>query len=244
MALTRAQLLSGNNSQGTVLPGQVQAVTAGSGVTISPLGVLSINPADPTFNVFIRTNNPAAYNSYIWPAGPGATGQQLTTDGAGNLLWADSDGIPWTAKGQLVVGTGVGTDTLLSVGTDTAVLLADSTTASGLVYSNNTTGAMLVPVGDTGQQPASPVEGQIRYNTDDDQFEGYSGSPLAWQPLGGGQPTGGGNDKIFFTNSQNVTVNYTLPTAPLAKNSVSAGPITIAAGVTVTIPAGQAWSIV
>jgi hypothetical protein len=244
VALTRAQLLSGNSTQGTVLPGEVQAVTAGAGIVISPLGVLGINVADPAFNALVRTNNTSAYNAYVWPGGPGTNGQQLTTDGSGNLFWSDSDGIPWTAKGQLIVGTGIGTDTLLSVGADSTVLLADSSTATGFVYSDSSTGAMLVPVGDTAQQPTSPIEGQIRYNTDDDQFEGYSGNPLSWQPLGGGQPTGGGNDKIFFTNSQDVTVDYTLPTAPLLKNAVSAGPVTIAAGITVTVPAGQSWSIV
>ena len=235
--------MAGNNAQGIVLPG-VQAVSAGTGVTISPAGALSINTTDPAFNAFVRTNSLVSYNAYVWPNTDGTVGQQLTTDGAGNLFWSDSDGIPWTALGQLIVGTGAGTDVILNPGADTAVLMADSTTASGLVYSNNSTDGMLVPAGTTVQQPAAPVEGQIRYNTDDDQFEGYSGNPLAWQPLGGGQPTGGGNDKIFFTNSQDVTVDFTLPTAPLPKNSVSAGPITVAAGITVTIPAGQAWSIV
>jgi hypothetical protein len=36
---------------------------------------------------FVALNNPAAYNSYVWPNTDGATGEVLTTDGAGNLTW-------------------------------------------------------------------------------------------------------------------------------------------------------------
>jgi hypothetical protein len=142
----------------------------------------------------------------------------------------------------LIVGTGVNTDVLLNVGTDTAVLVANSASASGLAYSNTLTSAIQLPAGADGVKPAGTV-GMVRYNTTNNEFEGFSGSPASWQSLGG-QPTGGANDKIFYLNSQNVTTNYTLPSTPLAKNSMSAGPITINTGVTVTIPAGQSWSIV
>jgi hypothetical protein len=235
-------LLAGNSTQGVTLPGQPQGVTAGTGVSISPTGVLSID-LGPTFNGFIKTNSASAYNAYVWPGSAGTAGQQLQTDGSGGLTWADSDGIPWTAKGQLIVGTGVGTDVLLNPGTDTAVLVADSASASGLAYSNLLTSAIQLPAGTTANQPGTPSVGMVRYNTTNNEFEGYSGSPASWQALGG-QPTGGANDKIFYLNSQNVTTNYTLPSVPLAKNAMSAGPITINAGITVTVPAGQSWSIV
>jgi hypothetical protein len=241
MALTRAQLLSGNSSQGAVLSNQVQGVTAGAGVQISGTGALSINSSDPTFNGFIKTNNTSAYNGYVWPGSDGTAGFQLTTDGAGNLTWADADSIPWTAKGQLVVGTGAATQTLLSVGTNTSFPVADSTATSGLVYTSALKSAVLLPVGNaTTERPTVPVVGQVRYNNVANEFEGYSGASPVWQPLGG-QPTGGGNDKIFFTNSQVVTTNYTLPTG---KNAMTAGPVTVNAGVTVTVPAGAAWSVV
>jgi hypothetical protein len=242
LALTRSQLIAGNSSLGVTLPGQPQGVTAGVGVTISPTGVLSID-LGPGFNSFIKTNSAAAFNNYIWPNTAGSAGAQLTTDGSGNLTWSDSDGIPWTAKGQLIVGTGVGTDVLLNVGTDTSVLVANSASASGLAYSNTITSAISLPAGTTANQPGTPSVGMVRYNTTNNEFEGYSGSPASWQALGG-QPTGGANDKIFYLNSQNVTTNYTLPSVPLAKNAMSAGPITINAGITVTVPAGQSWSIV
>jgi hypothetical protein len=216
-------------------------VTAGLGVTITNTGVLNINGNDPLLTAFIKTNNGSAFNAYVWPGSDGPAGYQLTTDGAGNLDWTIPTGIPWTAKGQLVVGTGLNAQVLLNVGTNTALLVADSASASGLTYTSALKSAVLLPVGnDTGERPAAPVVGQVRYNNVANEFEGYSGATPIWQPLGG-QPTGGGSDKIFFTNSQVVTTNYTLPTG---KNAMSAGAVTINTGVTVTIPAGATWTVV
>jgi hypothetical protein len=248
MALTRAQLLMGNISDGTILSGQPQGVRpGGAGIKINTDGIIEVDSGTIVGVMKLAPTAAAAatrYNAYTWPAGPGTAGQQLETDGLGGLTWAEADNIPWTQKGQLVVGTGVDTDTLLNAGTNTSFLTVDSLTASGLAYTSSLTSAVLLPVGNnTTQRPATPAIGQIRYNSTDAEFEGYGGSPAAWGPLGG-MPTGANGDKIFYLNSQNVTADYTLPTAPLAKNSVSAGPITIAAGITVTVPAGQSWSIV
>lgn len=52
---------------------------------------------------------------------------------------------------------------------------------------------------------------------------------------------GGGTDQVFLENDQTVTANYTLTTA---KNALTAGPVTINSGVTVTIPSGSSWVIV
>ena len=78
----------------------------------------------------------------------------------------------------------------------------------------------------------------IRFNTTLTQFEGYNGT--AWGAIGGGA-TGGGSDRVFYENGQTVATSYTLTTST---NAVSAGPITINSGVTVTIPSGQSWVIV
>jgi hypothetical protein len=214
-------------------------VTAGTGVSISPTGVLSID-LGPSFNGFIKTNSASAYNAYVWPGSAGTAGQQLQTDGSGGLTWADSDGIPWTAKGQLIVGTGVGTDVLLNPGTDTSVLVANSASASGLAYSNTITSAIQLPAGTSGNQPASPAVGMIRYNTTNNEFEGYSGAPAQWQALGG-MPTGGGTDKIFYENGQIITTDYTVGPN---ENAMTAGSIVVNAGVTVTVSAGSTWTVV
>lgn len=49
---------------------------------------------------------------------------------------------------------------------------------------NNMTGGLLVPAGTTAQQPGSPVNGMIRYNSDNNEFEGYQSG--AWAPIAGG----------------------------------------------------------
>ena len=253
MALTRAQLLQGNSSQGTVIPG-VQAVTAGSGVQINGSGVLSINGSDPTFNGFIKTNNNLAFNNYVWPGSLGAVGQQLTViNGSGQLDWADADGIPWTLKGQLVAATGSGTtnQALVNVGVNTSFLIANSSTATGLAYTDSVNTAALLPDGVTNDRPVGPLAGQVRFNTTNQEFEGYGAgtytNPAAtWQYLSS-MPTGpvtaltGATNKIFYQNAQVVTEDYTTPTTA---NSLSAGPITIAVGKTVTVAAGSTWTII
>ena len=101
-----------------------------------------------------------------------------------------------------------------------------------------TTTALELPDGTTGQRPGSPVAGMIRYNTTLTQFEGYKNS--VWGAIGGGA-TGGGSDDVFYENGQTVTTNYTLTTN---KNAVTAGPVSINSGVTVTIPSGSSWVVV
>jgi hypothetical protein len=100
------------------------------------------------------------------------------------------------------------------------------------------TGVLDLPVGTTAERPGSPTSGMIRFNTTLSQFEGYNGT--AWSQVGGGA-TGGGADTVFLENSNTVTTSYTLSTG---KNAVSAGPVTINAGITVTVPSGASWVIV
>jgi hypothetical protein len=52
---------------------------------------------------------------------------------------------------------------------------------------------------------------------------------------------GGGTDSIFFLNDLTVFEDYTIP---LNKNAMTAGPITVADGKTVTIQDGSTWTIV
>ena len=99
------------------------------------------------------------------------------------------------------------------------------------------TGFMLIPKGTTAERPVSPVNGEIRYNTDTSQFEGYQGG--AWGQLGGGA-TGAGGDEVFVENGVTVNNSYTLSAN---KNAESVGPITIASGATVTIPSEQRWVV-
>ena len=62
---------------------------------------------------------------------------------------------------------------------------------------------------------------------------------LSWGTAGGA--AGGGTDDVFYENSQTVTTNYTISTN---KNAMTAGPVTINSGITVTVPSGSSWVIV
>jgi hypothetical protein len=104
------------------------------------------------------------------------------------------------------------------------------------VSKDSDTGAALLPMGTTAQRPANG-QGKLRFNTDLNKFEGFNGS--AWGSLGGA--TGGGNDAIFYVNSQTVTADYTIPSG---QNATSAGPVSIADGITVSIADGSNWVIV
>jgi hypothetical protein len=99
------------------------------------------------------------------------------------------------------------------------------------------TSAVKLNVGTTAERPASPVTGDVRYNSDTTKYEGYGAS--SWGQLGGGA-TGGGADQVFNLNGQTVTVDYTIPTN---FNANSVGPITIASGITVTVPTSSNWVI-
>jgi hypothetical protein len=58
---------------------------------------------------------------------------------------------------------------------------------------------------------------------------------------GGEQPSGGGTNKIFFENDLTVTDDYIIPAS---KNAMTAGPVTVNSGVTVTVQPTSTWTIV
>ena len=96
----------------------------------------------------------------------------------------------------------------------------------------NGTGSLKIPVGTNGQRP-SPTTGMVRFSSTDVQFEGYNGT--VWTSIGGAQAGG-----AVYENKQSISANYTMTTN---YNGESVGPITVASGVTVTIPSGSRWVI-
>jgi hypothetical protein len=86
-------------------------------------------------------------------------------------------------------------------------------------------------------RPASPFAGQVIFETDTSDSFVWDGS--AWQSAGGG--TSNVASDCIQPNFNTISENFTF-TANY--NGVSAGPITIASGFTVTVGATSAWSIV
>jgi hypothetical protein len=155
-----------------------------------------------------------AASTYLTKASPSYTGTLTGSTGVVNL---GSGQLYKAANGKVGLGTA----------------------SPAVTLSISATDAVLVPVGTTAQRPTGAT-GYLRYNTTTGGFEGYSA--LGWGAIGGGGgATGGGTDDVFYENSQTVTTSYTIPAG---KNAMSAGPITINAGVTVTVPAGSVWVVV
>ena len=177
---------------------------------------------------------------------PVVTGTTISSTWANNTLSDIANGLTQSvsADGQTPI-TGA-----LQMGSNKITGMAAGTVAGDAVefaqfstptFTGNvtmtSTGYVFIPKGTTAQRPAVPVAGEIRYNTDYGQYEGYYAS--GWSQIGGGA-TGGGGDQVFVENGVTVTTNYTLSTN---KNAESVGPITVNSGITVTIPSGQRWVI-
>ena len=124
------------------------------------------------------------------------------------------------------------------IATDVQSALAElDTELSGTVTKTASTGAAVIPTGTTANRPGVPTEGHFRRNSELGQWEGYDGSQ--WSGIGGA--SGGGGNPFCYENDVHVTADYTITAG---KNAMSAGPVTIDDGVTVTIPDGSTWSIV
>jgi hypothetical protein len=154
---------------------------------------------------------------------------------ASSFVLSNSSGNIDGSVAQKVIPSGV------VVGTTDTQTLTNKNLGSGTSVSaevtNTATSSLQVPVGTTAQRPTG-ADGKVRYNTDLDKYEGYNGS--SWLSLGGGA-VGGGSNAAFYENDTTISSDYTITSG---KNAMSAGPITVNSGVTVTIPSGSCWTIV
>ena len=144
--------------------------------------------------------------------------------------------VPFTPVGNLVA-----TNTQSAIAeleTDTATALALKSNLATTVTKNSSVGAANLPAGPQIDRPAVPVAGMLRFNADSSGFEGFNGT--TWGAVGGGASGAPGNPFIY-ENDIHVTANYSVTSG---KNAMSAGPITVDNGVTVTVPPGSVWSVV
>jgi len=87
---------------------------------------------------------------------------------------------------------------------DQGVATTDSPTFVNMTMTG--TGSVKVPAGTTGERDGSPVNGMFRYNSTNEQFEGYQNSE--WGSIGGG-----GGSNTFTTDTftgDGVTTDYAL----------------------------------
>ena len=168
------------------------------------------------------TSEPSTTYAYEWWAD--------TTNGLLKIRNSANDG--WVTVGTLA-DANLGLATLASPSFTGTVSSAGNINMTG-------TGAIDVAAGATGDRPDPASNGMFRYNTTDNAFEGYANG--AWGAIGGGGgASGGGSDAVFYENGQNVTTDYSITSST---NAMSAGPITVDSGATVTVPSGSTWTIV
>ena len=146
-----------------------------------------------------------------------------------NETYTASNDLIYKWDGEKWITTGSSADSNTYVRND-----IDNTYA-GLISATGTE-AFGVPVGTTAEQPTN-ADGLLRYNSTLNRYEGSSDG--SWGALGGGA-TGGGSDRVFQLNTMVCTTDFTLPDG---ESALSAGPIEIEDGVTITINDDSSWVI-
>lgn len=107
-----------------------------------------------------------------------------------------------------------------------------------------------LPSGTQSTRPTGVSVGTLRFNTTIDQAEIYKADDgtgaAGWTPVAGGGPAIG-TDSIVRTNNnviaENLTVGPSANNGAEFTNGMSAGPITINTGFTVTVESGASWSV-
>ena len=147
-----------------------------------------------------------------------------------------------TAAGNrsVTVGRGysLGTDSFAAgIGSTSTSLGAQHNNTVALGYQAVTTGSNQIALG--GGSTVVRISGAYTLPTAD----GSANQVLTTD--GSGAVTfvdaAGAADDIFYENNTTVASNYTITSG---KNAMTAGPVTIASGVTVTVPSGSRWAVV
>ena len=164
------------------------------------------------------------------PIANGGTGQ-TTASAAFNAL------SPVTSTGDLIIGNGANSSTRLPIGANNYVLTSNGTTAvwalasgSGATITNDTTTA-------TNVYPTFAAATSGALSTIYTSNAKYLYKPSTGELTSEHFVAGNG----IFVNSLTIDVSYTIAAGT---SGMSAGPITIASGTTVTVASGSRWVVV
>ena len=150
------------------------------------------------------------------------------------------NGSAWTAIVTYTHPTGAGNEHLPSAISQTEAGYLNGvnsdiqTQIDAKVTKTSATGSAALPAGTTVQRDGTPSAGYLRWNTSDTSAEVYDGS--GWVAVGGGNTTTEG----LYEHAHTISANYVITTN---NNALTAGPITIDTGVSVTVPSGSTWVI-
>jgi hypothetical protein len=210
----------------TFISGQLTTASQPSITGVGTLGSLAVS------GNIAGGNLSAAQGSFTNVQGTVITAAQPNITSLGTL--------PTLTVGN-IASTGTATGNIVSIsGLLTLTGNANIVVGGNSFVGTSATGALRIPAGTQAQRPGSTSAnvGMIRLNTELFNFEGYNGAE--WRAIGAGGATGGSGDTVFQENSTLINNSYTLSTG---KSAMSVGPITFAAGVLITIPAGKRWVI-
>jgi len=221
--------------------------TSNANVVIDPNGTGTVDVStsritsvtDPTGAQDAATKNYVDTTTTANPLYVAVAGDAMTGELAMGTNKVTGVGDPTTAQDAATKNYTDTTFMPLAGGTFTGdVTFNSGQTIDGYTPRTSATGSAELPSGTEAQRDGSPSAGYIRFNTDVDQFEGYNGT--SWASVGGGA-TGGGSDTWAVEHDNTITQSYTIGTG---KNVISAGPLTVNSGATVTVPSGSNWVIV
>ena len=168
-----------------------------------------------------------SYSGTALPIVNGGTGQ-TTASAAFNAL------SPITSTGDLIVGNGTNSATRLAIGTNGYILTSNGTTATwatapatGLTVTSTTSNTAY----NIGFQSASSGTTTVDYiNT------GFNINPSLGTLTAPQVSASNG----IVVNSKTVAASYSIPSG---SNAMSAGPMTVASGQTVTVASGSRWVV-
>ena len=220
------------NASGIITAGTVQV---GSATTVHTTGI-DLGSGNITSHNINSTGIITA-TSFVGPVTGNVTGTATTATNAQGLTGSPSITVAdITATGNVSIGGTLTYEDVTNVDSVGLITARGGISVTGGELNIETTGAIGLPTGTSAQRPSPPQAGQIRYNNENQQFEGYS---TAWGGFGGA--SGSSGNAVFYENDTNVTASYSITSG---KNAMSAGPITLNANIIVTIPAGSVWTVV